>query len=659
MCGICGIFHPRRGMAGSPILAMNEALRHRGPDDEGYLAMSLPAGERTPLGGRDCRLPLPDISQTDRQVQLWLGHRRLSILDTSACGHQPMSGVDGRLWLTLNGEIYNYLELRTELADLGRRFASRSDSEVLLAAWEAWGETALRRCNGMWAFALLDTEKRELVICRDRFGVKPLYYAAADGILAWASEIKALLALPWQAREANEEILHDYLLMGKAEHVPQTIFQGISELPPAHLLRVDLESGDWKISPYYRLCVNDRREKFTRAKFLEHGRRVSELLRQAVHVRTRSDVPVGTSLSGGVDSSTVACLIADFLRHERIRSIGEHQQVFTACYSDPRHDESRWAEMVVARTDSDWHRVYPSAKSLQDDLEDLIFHQDIPFNSTSIYAHYCLMRLARQQGMTVMLDGQGADELFGGYSLYYPVFLAETLRHGLLGRSVDLLAHTDRIPMSAGSLLGATVRILVKLMLPGKVKEKLRRRYTSESAYIKPGFLQQYRRRYLEAAAHEPVALNSMLADHMAASHLQPLLRYEDRNSMRFHVEVRTPFADDLPLIEYVTSLPAVYKIHNGWSKSLLRLAVRDIVPEAIVRRVDKVGFSTPEAEWLRELAGSLAAYLNPNSPLAPYIDIPKLASDWNILLKEKPTTGYTANWRLLNALIWAKVFRL
>lgn len=657
MCGITGIFSYGRPIGPEAIRSATDAIRHRGPDDEGFLAIDTASGRIDHLTGDDSRVPGQHISGFASSADLYLGHRRLSIIDPTPSGHQPMANHDSSLWIVFNGEIYNYLELRKELVALGHTFRTSGDTEVILAAYSQWGGECVHRFNGMWALVVFDRRRGVLFGSRDRFGVKPCYYWHDDGRFAFASEIKGLLQIPFVEKRVNPAAVFDYLVMGLEEQGEEGFFCGIHELQPAHNFEIDLRSGAFRKWRYYTLEFEERWQRYDELTARAHVEEVREKLFAAVRLRLRADVTVGSCLSGGVDSSTIVCVINELLKGESLGQVGEKQQVFTACYDRPEIDESNWARMVVEQTRTVWHRTYPRAEELLQDLEDLVYTQDIPFGSTSIYAQYRVMRLARDNGVKVVLDGQGADELFTGYAPYYRAFYAQLLASGDFSRILSELRNMGNAPLRPRMLFASLMKLYLLRHLPATLRKAAQQRGSRENLYLAPDFWQMYRDRLDLVKDKVAVNLNEMLQKYLTSQSLKPLLKYEDRNSMRFSIESRTPFADDLPLIEYVFNVPASYKIHAGWSKSLLREAAGGFLPERIKTRRDKVGFATPEYYWLNELAGRLREYLGDD--LGEYLQVGRLRTDWESLLRGQATSGITNIWKFINLGAWLKVYRL
>jgi asparagine synthase (glutamine-hydrolysing) len=601
MCGIAGQYCFRGGAPDTTLLsAMGERLTHRGPDGEGT---------------RICG-------------STGLVHRRLAIIDLSEEGLQPMTSEDGTLWLVFNGEIYNYVELREELIGRGHRFHSRSDTEVILHAYEEWGDTCLARFNGMWAFALWDEKQQRLFCARDRLGIKPFYYTEAGGSFLFASEIKALLAHPSVGQRPDDRTLETYLAWGVQDHTGRTMFDGIFQLEPAHAMLV---TGDGPAAPfrYWDVTVNPAIRSDPREE-KEAAVRLLALLRDATRIHLRSDVAVGTCLSGGIDSSTLTVLINDLVRDEAPASVGARQKTFSAVFTDKRFDESRYIDECVAATGVDGHRVEPTPAQLWDDIDRLVWIQDEPFGSLSIYAQYCVMRLASRQ-VKVVLDGQGADELLAGYLGYQGSYISSLVRSFRWWTSLEEIAGSLRYH---GVFLKSSLRQL----------------------------RQRRKRRHLLRGDPEPVlrydgSLDRVLYRELTATNLPALLHYEDRNAMAFSIESRVPFLD-YRFVEYVASLPLGQKVRGGVTKYVLRRAIRGIVPESIRCRMDKMGFVTPEEVWMREdLRPFVLGVLSSDAFRArPYWDAEAVVRDYLGFLDGK--SAYSPEvWRIVCAEVWLRKF--
>ncbi|HEY7543580.1 MAG TPA: asparagine synthase (glutamine-hydrolyzing), partial [Blastocatellia bacterium] len=389
MCGIFGILRDNFNPGDETVALSLRLIAHRGPDGEGVWKR---ASEQSPY--------------------VALGHRRLAIIDLSDAAAQPMSSDDGSLHITYNGEIYNYVELMTELEALGHVFRSRSDTEVILRAYEQWGAGCLDRFNGMFAFAIWDERKRELFAARDRFGEKPFHYSwnPQTGFFAFASEIKSLLALSEVDSSINDRALYRFIAFQELAGSDRTLWRGVKRLPHAHFLKLRWRGDrfDLTIRRYWDIDL-EREENMT---LTEAAARLRELFADSIRLRLRSDVPVGSSLSGGLDSSAVVC---------QIHALGAAggQKTFSARMEDPALDEGQYIKAVLDQTGIEGHEVWPSSAELERIFPRLCYHLEEPFLSTSQFAQHLVMRLAAEHGVTVLLDGQGADELMAGYKPYF------------------------------------------------------------------------------------------------------------------------------------------------------------------------------------------------------------------------------------------------
>jgi asparagine synthase (glutamine-hydrolysing) len=600
MCGIAGQYCLDGKAPDTQLLAeMSKRLTHRGPDGEG-MHLHHNAG---------------------------LAHRRLAIIDLSDEGLQPMTSEDGTLWIVFNGEIYNYLELRAELINKGHRFHSHSDTEVILHAYEEWGADCLPRFNGMWAFAILDEKKGELFCARDRFGIKPFYYTVVNGSFLFASEIKALLAHPDVGTKPDDEILGTYLSWGVQDHTGRTMFEGVLQLRPAHAMRVTRD-GPEAPCRYWDLAVNPE----VRSKTSDDAvaAETLEKLTDATRIHLRSDVAIGTCLSGGIDSSTLTVLINNLIRSEAPASVGARQKTFSVVFSDRRFDESGYIDEIVTATGVDAHRTEPSPDLLWDDIRRLVYMQDEPFGSLSIYAQYCVMRLAKEQ-VKVVLDGQGADELLAGYIGYQGSYL-----RGLIGSfcwGTALREITGSFRHHRGFFRSALGQLVVRRGRRGLLTGKA------------------------ESLDRYGGSLGTILARELTSTNLPALLHYEDRNAMAFSIESRVPYLD-FRFVEYVASLPLDQKIRSGVTKIALRNAIRGIVPESIRSRMDKMGFVTPEEIWMRDALRPfvLEVLSSPAFGERKYWDAEAVIKNYLEFLEGK--SRYSPEvWRIVCTELWLRTF--
>ncbi len=636
MCGIAGIlrFGGAR-VAPDRLAAMVDGLAHRGPDDRGYLGA---AGETVRVGRE------PDAAEG---ATVGLGHTRLSILDLSAAGHQPMGRADGSSFLVFNGEIYNHVELRAACEARGERFASRSDTEVLLAKLAERGTEALGELVGMYAFAWLDRGAGRLVLARDPYGIKPLYWTRSEGRFAFASEIPALLAAdPGAARTVNPARLYDYLRFGLTDDGAETLLADVAQVPPGHWLAVDLASGELEGPVAFRPPEGPR---WSGESFADAAERTRELFLESLRLHRRSDVPLGAALSGGIDSSAILC----GLRH--VEGPGADLRAFSYVADDPALSEARYVGVAAEAAGARVATVTPRVEELVTDLDTLVARQGLPFGSTSIYAQYRVFQLAAGEGVKVLLDGQGADEIFAGYRTYLATRWASLVRARRFGEAGRYLARVARQlgPEAKGFLARAGGLVLPSALTP------LARRMVGED--LAPAWLEP---RWFAERGVEPRplwrstardALREHLHEAVSRISLPMLLRYEDRNSMAFSLESRVPFLDPR-LVGYALSLPEEHWVSpQGQSKAVFRAALRGIVPDEILDRRDKIGFATPERRWLRAvgpwveevLAGERARAipaLRPEAMLASWQGVRSGSAgfDWRI-------------WRWLNLVRWAE----
>ncbi len=425
MCGILAIVNNNRTCTSQHLERACSIIRHRGPDDEGFLMWS-PGNDAEIYSGKDTAPSTKNHWEynelpPDESFKVGFGHRRLSILDLSPAGHQPMRLAQAGLSITYNGEIYNYLEIKEELEKLGHKFHSASDTEVILHAWEEWGHDCLNDFNGMFSFVILDEKNKKLFAVRDRFGVKPLYYYKGQNTFYLASEIKQIRTSPDYKFDLDQDVVRQFLAYGVTEHSANTFDKNIKHLPGGHYLEIDLsvENSEPQIVQWYTIHPQKWHGSFEDAAV-----KFKHLLTDAVKLRLRSDVKVGSCLSGGLDSSSIVCIAADLLK-----ASGDYagQEAVTACFEDLQFDEWKFAKEVIDKTNAHPHRVFPSFQLLQEELDALLWHQDEPFSSTSMFSQWSVFKKTHEAGLKVMIDGQGADEQLAGYggndlSLYAGLF---------------------------------------------------------------------------------------------------------------------------------------------------------------------------------------------------------------------------------------------
>jgi asparagine synthase (glutamine-hydrolysing) len=614
MCGIVGIITEDSTLDNAVVVEMLDTIAHRGPDDAGLW-----------------------VSPSRNAL---LGSCRLAILDLSPSGHQPMVSETGDLVIVYNGEIYNHIELREELTGLGYHFRSHCDTEVLLRAIEAWGDRCLDRLNGMFAFAIWDEHRQELFAARDRFGEKPFYYYLCDNrkLFIFGSEIKALVASKLFPPHPNPSAIYRYLVHHDIDSGSDTLFQNISALRAAHALRFSIRNNSLRTWRYWDLNVEREVHFSDDRQYAEH---FFDLMRDSVRIRLRADVPVGSSLSGGLDSSTVVGLIAGTDR-------GKRQATFSARFNDSAFDEGIYIDRMAEWTSHvESHIVYPDPAALPQEVETLTWHQDQPFYGASIYAQWNVMRLANKCGITVLLDGQGGDETLAGYHDYFGSYYVDLLKRFQLPTFASAVFHYSR---EHGI---RSLPFIFFFMLPTWIRSKLQRQLRP------PGMSVEFERRWrsvsVEPSSKFRSVLQKSLYESLTQTVLPQLLRYADRNSMAFSREVRLPFLDHR-LVEFLFSISDDQKIRSATTKVIMRNAIRGIVPEEIRNRKDKVGYAPPESSWLR-------------GPLRPWVETifhstdfrqrswlePKTVdSAWHQFLNGRNGLQ-TVIWRWLSLEVWAR----
>lgn len=546
----------------SAVERMADSLFHRGPDDSGiYLDASV-----------------------------GMGFRRLSILDLSEAGHQPMVTADQQYVLVFNGEIFNYVELRAELITLGYEFRSSGDSEVLLAAYREWGRECLAKLNGMWAFVIYDRRRRCLFGSRDRFGVKPLYVSRVDGVVQFASEIKALRASGYLRTGINWKTAAAFLLEGRLDSQAETFYEGIEEIPPGSGFEVGLD-GTWQQWLFWSL------ESLSPTIVENPADTFADLFEDSVRIRMRSDVPVGVCLSGGLDSTAIICAAARQQDEGGARS-REALQAF--CYMAKEFDESRYIADTLAQTHAQLRQLETSPSELWSDLQKLLWFQDEPVHTMTAVVGYQLMRLAASHGIRVVLNGQGADETIAGYSSYFQDYWVSLIQRGRVGDAWRAI--TEYSQAHGGSASQRFKEAVVRCVSWKLHKVHAYRNWAQARRQARLRENRWYSHELLSyagsGAAATPVAtLSHALKQSIVSAPLPLYLRIEDRNSMAHSVEARLPFLD-YRLVSFVCGLPDEWKVRGPWNKYVLREGMRGRMPESVRGRVDKMGFPTASKKW-------------------------------------------------------------
>jgi asparagine synthase (glutamine-hydrolysing) len=563
MCGIAGILSKNKSLVHPHSLKkMSDVLAHRGPDGEGqWINPSNNVG---------------------------LAHRRLAIIDLSAAAAQPMHYVE-RYSITYNGEIYNYKELKTDLQKVGYRFATESDTEVILAAYDFYEKDCVQYFDGMFAFAIWDEKEQELFCARDSFGEKPFYYFLDNEAFAFASEMKALWAIGVD-KKADEKMLLNFLGLGQVQNASnkaQTFFANIAALPPAHTAIFSLHTMKFAIARFTDI------DKQSSIKISEKDaiEKLEYLLQNSVKKRMRSDVPVGTSLSGGIDSSTIAYFINKQNNVNRFKT-------FSAIFPGFEKDESAFIKDLAQQFNCENYTTTPAANGLLQDFDKISYHQEEPFASSSIYAQYKVYELAKQHNVKVLLDGQGADETLGGYTKYVHWYLQELVWHYKYSKTIKeraaFLKNNIAVHFGVKNIFAAYLPAHAAMILERKAYNKVA--YNSD---INQDYLQAIKGKEWQGIYKPSVCkLNDILYHNTMEHGLEELLRYADRNSMAHGVEVRLPFLN-MELVQFIFSLPSSLKMSNGFTKNILRKTMQDKIPNNILWNPTKIGFEPPQKMWM------------------------------------------------------------
>ncbi len=583
MCGIAGIINidPNKIQVAA-LKQMTDSIAHRGPDGEGFW--------------------ISDDANTA------FGHRRLSIIDLSNEAAQPMHYLN-RYTIIFNGEIYNYVELKNDLLKKGYKFKTQSDTEVLMALYDAEKENCFQFIDGMFSFAIHDNKEKKILCARDRFGEKPFYYMYnKNKSFVFASEIKALRSYVGNLT-VNNNMLYNYLAMGylyNKDNFSETFYQDVLQLPHSHYIIIDTQKIEIQIKRYWDINTDEIDNLITVEQAKE---KFIKLFYTSVDRRLRSDVNVGSSLSGGIDSSLIVCTIDDLLKKNKashsFASSAFKQKTFSACFPGFKRDEGKYIQMIIDETNVEPHYTYPTEETLLADINNVAHYQDEPFGGTSILVQYEVMKLAKKNDVTVLLDGQGADEILAGYHWYFNVFFRQL---ELFKKNSIKNEYNSYISLHKNNTINArqkrNMEYMIRKIIPNRIQSIKR-----SSVWLDQKINRNFNPDFFDACSKGLFVsstsfndLNKTLYDSTMNGDLQILLRYCDRNSMAFSREVRLPFLSH-ELVKFLFSLPIEYKIHNGWTKWIMRESFSHMLPKNICWRLDKIGYEPPQKKWLQNIA--------------------------------------------------------
>jgi len=630
MCGILGIINALRRSNQVPAIQKGlKALYHRGPDDSGYENYSVGNGE------------------------VYLAQSRLSIIDLSPLGHQPMHSSDGRYSLVFNGEIYNYIELRVELQAFGHTFKSATDTEVLLTAWQQWGVNCLDRLDGMFSFVVLDRIRKTLHCVRDPFGIKPLYYLAAPDSFCFASELTALGEMLPVQLVLNKNQTIRYLLSGEYDNDSNTFFKDIYQILPGYYLKIVI-SEDRLLYSENQWFLPDI-EELSDISFQQATEELRHLFLQSVKRQLRSDVPLGAALSGGIDSSAIVCAI---------RHLEPDLPVNTFSYiaSGTTVSEEKWIDLVNERAGLIPHKAYLSPEAFSTDLADLIATHGEPFGGLSFYAEFCVYRLAKKNGITVMLDGHGADESLCGYSGYPEYRIRTLVEQKKIFKAIRFARDWSKWPGRGGGdaqkafILGLLGGSGVSIDRVERLKSIIKFDFLIDSLVVDSNRLADFTKK-TEVDYVKGRAISFRMRHQLTQSNCPPQLRGADRSAMRHSIENRVPFLSP-SLVSFLLKMPEHYLLSDkGQTKHLFRHAMRGIVPNEILDRRDKIGYATPPGLRIA-LTPDVQVHLNAGLERIDFLD--RSAAN-KLLCREDPSFVRLdgISWRLFNLLRWAENFNV
>jgi asparagine synthase (glutamine-hydrolysing) len=617
MCGIVGVIS-KKSIKVSSIKKMNDAIIHRGPDDEGFFL----AGEII----KDIHLKKIFITAS-KNFNIAFGHKRLSIVDLSEKGHQPMCYMN-RYWITYNGEIFNYIELKKDLEKLGYSFKSKTDSEVILAAYDAWGVDCQKKFNGMWAFVLFDIEKDVIFISRDRFGEKPLYFYQDNQNFMFASEIKSLLENEEVNTIPNISFLKKYYNEGAKEYIKETPFANIYRFNFSSYVILNSKNFTEKISeiPYWDYETDISVQEYNHNEAINYAQKYYLLLKDAVRIRLRADVNVGATLSGGLDSSSVVYLINEIKKEEKKDYTVE---TFSSVYHTKETiecDESYYINLITKQLGVKSNQITPNVNEIPELHNCVVKFFESPQNGMAI-SGINVCKLISSSGIKVILEGQGADEQQAGYLSY----VINYLYHLPLFKLFSEYKKIKNIQGSHSFLKKGLFFSLICKVVGGKFAIKMIQTFIGKDMN------------------HYTMHLNHILKDD-TNKNLITLIHYADRRSMMYSFETRLPFMD-YRLVEFTARIPSVYKIHNGWTKYFARLAFDRKLPDEITWRKDKMGWPSPDKYWLEgKLKNWIISSVNNSKFIEKEIIKARLKNNFS-------KDNLNKLIRLLNISVWHKIF--
>ncbi len=632
MCGIAG-YYKISGVTeqSNTIISMIRALRHRGPDDEGMTLINTNTGELVNLSSRESVSTIRDIYteietfSTTVFHDIAIAHCRFSIIDLTAGGHQPMWHHTEKVCISFNGEIYNYIEIKEELSNLGYIFNSESDTEVLLSGYIEWGTDVFKKLNGFWALAIYDGKLNRLLLSRDRMGKAPLYYTIFNNTFYWSSEIKSFFSIKNPSEfKVRDQAIDDYILLNLRDF-NGTFWEDINDFPASSFAWIDQPNS---ISFHQFWSVPQRRYRPDDISIEDASITLRNLLLNAVQIRLRSDVPVAFELSGGMDSSSLLALCANNTQYPIA--------AYTVEFSDPKYNEEPYARSVVNRYRNkvDYHILKPMNVDFWQDSNEFIYFEEEPFHSPNLSTNRQLRNRINEHGIKVIINGGAGDELFAGYSSdYFIPFLLHLKNNGLYSIFLKEMLNNKEYPVA-----DSVVNFIYNL-ISNKIAKKIKWRYTAlSSIYRRPIDIQDREKQSFD--------FTHRMLENIAERKMNYWLRSGNKASMSIPVEARLPFLD-FRVVDFAFSLPPEYLIRNGWHKWLLRHSMTSFLPNDVLWRKRKMGFPFPIKEWLSFSKSTVKNNIHDLN--IPYVDTNKLLSSYDELMEYRPDQL----WRLICICLW------
>lgn len=665
MCGIAGGIN-LSGFLRASLVDMTNVIKHRGPNDEGFYFEDFENNTVEVCGGDDTPneaykslflySPQKHNRESIETISIGLAHRRLSILDLSIAGHQPMC-LDLDNWITFNGEIYNFSEIREELIGLGYKFVTNSDTEVILASYKEWGIYCQNRFVGMFSFALFDRKKQTMYLSRDRYGIKPLYYwISPESTLYFASEIKQFTVLPSWRAILNHQRASDFLFYhGLTDHTEETLFKGVYQVLPGHFIKLNL--NDLELVPNSKINLTTW-YNFIAKPFSKDDQSdvFKDKLTEAIELHLRSDVKVGSALSGGLDSSTVVCLVNNYLQKN---GNVELQSTFSSINPDPKYSEKIWMDEVIKHINCEANFINPKPEEMIKELEKVMWHMDEPYHSQSAYLGYCVFRCAKEHNTIVLLNGQGADEYLGGYGSFLSIFYGKlSIRNHLKiikNRNNNVFNLKDLLEVFRNRLKYYYLKTpsWLKGMIISCTPRHRNLKKIIDSSILESAGIYPFENNETQFFNHRDISNFQLFKDA-----LPRYLRWEDRNSMAHSVEARVPFLDHR-LVEFCQSLDINQLVSDGSPKEILVKSMKGILPEIVRKRKDKKGFLTPEERWVKhDFTNEFRVLLQESIKNSKGVVRPEAALYFNKMVNGDVPFDFSY-WRIIAFGLWMKIFNV